>query len=116
VEDDFISTKIAKFHFERLGWQVHPIDTGEAAVELIMTQHDQYYGVYLDIGLPFMKGIEVCRSIRRYETEYRLASLPIIAATANYSTDDAKEYIIAGMQETLFKPLTPEKVINFLEI
>ncbi|CDZ78017.1 Aerobic respiration control sensor protein ArcB [Legionella massiliensis] len=117
VEDDYISFKIAKAFFERLGWQVEHADTGEAAIELITQRHDDFYGIYLDIGLPIMKGIEVCKRIRAFELENPFyLSLPIIAVTANFSTEDAKEYISAGMQETFFKPLTPEKTINFLEL
>lgn len=117
VEDDAISAKIAQFIFKNLGYNTLVVETGEAAVDLITKHHDDYYGIYMDIGLPAMKGIEVCIKVREYEKIHPTCiPLPIIAVTANFSAEDSKKYIAAGMQETFFKPLTPEKTSNFLTI
>lgn len=116
VEDDAISIKVATSLFERVGCQTEYVETGESAVEIATTRHGLYNGIYMDIGLPLMKGVEVCRAIRKYEAENpALLPVPIIAVTANYSEEDAKEYIKAGMQAVFFKPLTPEKIRQFLE-
>lgn len=116
VEDDLISTKIAVFLFQQAGCTIEHVETGEAAVEFATTKHHLYDGIYLDIGLPIMKGIEVCLRIRGYEAAHaQLVPLPIIAVTANFSKDDADEYLKAGMQEVFFKPLTPEKINHFLK-
>jgi CheY-like chemotaxis protein len=58
----------------------------------------------MDIGLPIMTGTEACIGIRAHETQNHLKPVPIVAITANNSTEEFQSYITAGMQHALEKP------------
>lgn len=68
----------------------------------------------MDIGLPIMSGVEACKAIRKHEREHHLTSTPIVAVTGNNNPEETREYIKAGMQAVLGKPLTIEKAKQFL--
>lgn len=116
VEDNLIAAKIAAKLFTVLECEIELVLDGQQAVETVTKQHDNYNGIYMDIGIPIITGTEACREIRQYESENQLTLIPIIAVTANYSGDDAREYIKAGMQTVYYKPLTIKKTKEFIEI
>lgn len=117
VEDNGIAAKIGTKFFTELGCEVEHVENGQQAVEVITKEHDHYDAIYMDIGIPFVTGTEACRVIRKYEAERpELKLIPILAVTANYSSDDAREYILAGMQRVFYKPLTLKKAKEFIEL
>lgn len=116
VEDNEIAAKIAAKLLTVLECEIDHVLDGQQAVEAVTIQHNQYDGIYMDIGIPIINGIEACREIRRYEAENQLKMTPILAVTANYSGEDAREYIKAGMQTVYYKPLTLKKAKEFIEI
>ncbi|MBA2657181.1 MAG: response regulator [Tatlockia sp.] len=112
VEDNPIAAQAALRIFEMLGCQVEATDDGEKAVQLVKKNH--YNGICMDIGLPTLSGSETCKAIREYEAINHLIPIPIIAVTANNSPDEKQEYLNAGMQEAIDKPLTKAKAEHFL--
>lgn len=117
VEDNEIAAKIGIKLITALKCEIEHVLDGEQAVEVVTAQHDRYDGIYMGIGIPIVTGIKACREIRQYEAEHpELALIPILAVTANYSSDDAREYIIAGMQSVFYKPLTLKKAKEFIEL
>jgi CheY-like chemotaxis protein len=116
VEDDAIGAKIAEHHFKNAGCEVYLVEDGSKAIELLTTHHEDYESTYMDIGIPKMNGVEVCQAVRKYEADHPdLKPIPIIAVTANSSSEDTRKYLNSGMQHVIFKPLTLEKVKIFLE-
>jgi len=117
VEDNGIAAKIATKFFTELGCETEHVLDGRLAVDVVTQLHDHYDGIYMDIGIPIVTGTEACREIRKYEAEHpEIKLIPILAVTANYSSDDAREYIIAGMQTVFYKPLTLNKAKDFIEL
>jgi len=112
VEDNFIAAKAAQFLFEKLGCTVESVDDGDKAVELVKIH--QFDAICMDIGLQTMSGLEACVLIRKYEEEHQVKQIPIIAVTGNNSEKEAQEYLSAGMQAVIVKPLTLEKAQEFL--
>ena len=71
----------------------------------------QYDLVLMDIQMPIMDGCEAARRIRALENP-ALASLPIIAMTANAFEDDRRAAIESGMNGFLSKPIDIAEVIE----
>jgi CheY-like chemotaxis protein len=113
VEDNPVAAKSAQFIFELLGCQVEHVDDGDKAVNVVKAHH-HYDGICMDIGLPTLSGTKACLSIRDYEAKNQLSPIPIVAVTGNCSPEEIKEYLAAGMQEVIDKPLTKEKAEHFL--
>ena len=61
--------------------------------------------ILMDIQMPALDGIGATKQIREIETEKNLSPTPIIALTANAFTEQAAQYLAAGMNAHLAKPL-----------
>lgn len=116
VEDNTVAAKMAKIILEKLGCQVELAEDGDKAVKLFKVKENHYDGICMDIGLPTVSGIEACLAIRNYETKHHLIPIAIVAVTGNNSPEERKEYIKAGMQDVIDKPLTREKAGHFLSL
>jgi CheY-like chemotaxis protein len=64
-----------------------------------------------DIKMPGMDGFELLREIRAFETRNR-GSIPIIAMTVFVTYADRASILMAGFQECLPKPFTPNKLLE----
>ncbi|WDI33118.1 ATP-binding protein [Hyphococcus flavus] len=61
--------------------------------------------VLMDVQMPSLDGVEATQKIRAMEREKGLEPVPIIALTANAFTDQVAEYLAAGMNAHLAKPI-----------
>ena len=68
----------------------------------------------MDIQMPAMNGIEATKTIRAMD-DLSLASLPIVAMTANAFEEDRQLVLSAGMNAHLGKPIDVDKLIRVLE-
>nr|WP_113865351.1 aerobic respiration two-component sensor histidine kinase ArcB [Brenneria salicis]NMN93119.1 two-component system aerobic respiration control sensor histidine kinase ArcB [Brenneria salicis ATCC 15712 = DSM 30166]RBP65199.1 PAS/PAC sensor hybrid histidine kinase [Brenneria salicis ATCC 15712 = DSM 30166]RLM31699.1 aerobic respiration two-component sensor histidine kinase ArcB [Brenneria salicis ATCC 15712 = DSM 30166] len=101
VEDIELNVVVARSVLEKLGNSVEVAMTGQEALD--MFDPDEFDLVLLDIQLPDMTGLDVARQIRQ---RYANRSLPpLVALTANV-LKDKKEYLDAGMDDVLSKPLS----------
>ncbi|MDX7997983.1 aerobic respiration two-component sensor histidine kinase ArcB [Xenorhabdus sp. Reich] len=101
VEDIELNVIVARSVLEKLGNTVDVAMNGHDA--LAMFDPDEYDLVLLDIQLPDMTGLDIARQLHR---SYSSQSLPpLIALTANV-LKDKKEYLDAGMDDVLNKPLS----------
>lgn len=100
VEDIELNVIVARSVLEKLGCSVEVAMTGTDA--LAMFDPAEFDLVLLDIQLPDMTGLDVSRAIHQ---RYHNATLPpLVALTANV-LKDKKEYLDAGMDDVLSKPL-----------
>ncbi len=63
IEDDKSISKLLKYNLEKAGFEAINAYSGEAALEILSRQ--QPHLIILDIMLPRMDGLEVCRQIRQ---------------------------------------------------
>lgn len=112
VEDNLVAAKVAKLLLEMLGCQVEHVIDGNEVLNLVINK--SYHGIYMDIGLPTLSGVEVCIAIREYESKNKISPLPIIAVTGNFSDAEADQYRTVGMQEVIAKPFSKDKAELFL--
>ncbi|HBB7875033.1 TPA: aerobic respiration two-component sensor histidine kinase ArcB, partial [Escherichia coli] len=101
VEDIELNVIVARSVLEKLGNSVDVAMTGKAALE--MFKPGEYDLVLLDIQLPDMTGLDISRELtKRYPRE---DLPPLVALTANV-LKDKQEYLNAGMDDVLSKPLS----------
>ncbi|HHU2339801.1 TPA: aerobic respiration two-component sensor histidine kinase ArcB [Escherichia coli] len=101
VEDIELNVIVARSVQEKLGNSVDVAMTGKAALE--MFKPGEYDLVLLDIQLPDMTGLDISRELtKRYPRE---DLPPLVALTANV-LKDKQEYLNAGMDDVLSKPLS----------
>ncbi|MCW2242994.1 response regulator [Azospirillum canadense] len=81
------------------------VETGEDALARLFEAPVDV--VLLDMRLPGMDGVEVARRIRALSDPDR-ALTPIIAVTANSSPEDCAQYLDAGVDEVVSKPVDPD--------
>ncbi|NZA77839.1 aerobic respiration two-component sensor histidine kinase ArcB [Escherichia coli] len=101
VEDIELNVIVARSVLEKLGNSVDVAMTGKAALE--MFKPGEYDLVLLDIQLPDMTGLDISRELTKCYPREDLP--PLVALTANV-LKDKQEYLNAGMDDVLSKPLS----------
>jgi two-component system copper resistance phosphate regulon response regulator CusR len=111
VEDE---TSIADFIKEGLteeGFAVDVAYNGKTGVQLALDNLAEYDVILLDWMLPGMSGIEICRSVRKENTE-----VPIIFLTARDTTDDVVFGLEAGANDYIRKPFVFEELLARIRV
>ncbi len=109
VEDNMVNRLIAEQILKEIKLQVVSVENGEEALDIL--QHESFDAVLMDIQMPVMDGYMATRKIREDE---KLSALPVIAMTANATTDDITKSREAGMDAHLSKPIDIEKLYRVL--
>ena len=105
TEDNELNKEIAVALLEEAGLTVEVAGNGQEAVEMLKKSAPGYYQVILmDIQMPVMNGYEAARKIRELEDK-DLASIPILAMTANAFEEDKQEALHNGMNGHIAKPI-----------
>lgn len=99
VEDESHLAEGLRFNLESQGYQVHVVDTGEAALDLLIGRRDSFDAVVLDVMLPGKDGFEVISEMRKYG-QY----VPTLMLTARGHPDDVLRGFSAGADDYLTKP------------
>jgi CheY-like chemotaxis protein len=71
--------------------------------------------ILMDIQMPEMDGVEATPAIRRSERETGRARMPIVAVTANATTHQLAEYLAAGMDGVVAKPVELATLFTVIE-
>jgi DNA-binding response OmpR family regulator len=100
IEDDSDIAEAVTYQLEKVGLQVRTARTGEEGLEAVRRGADL---VLLDLNLPGMDGLEVCRMIRRQQTT---AHVPIIIVTARADEVDRILGLEMGADDYVVKPFS----------
>lgn len=111
IEDHPLNRKVAKLMIEDFGCQLDMAEDGSTGIE--MFKKNSYDLIITDIGLPKMDGIQVIKCIRELETKEE--HIPIIALTAHVLENDKDNFLQAGADDVLTKPMTPDELIRILK-
>ena len=115
VEDNEVNMEIAAIILEGAGALVERAVNGREAVEMVKRSVPGYYdAVLMDIQMPVMDGYTAAREIRALE-DPELASVPVIAMTANAFAEDVQAAMEAGMNGHISKPIDTEEMMETLE-
>lgn len=114
AEDVELNQEIAVAILEDAGFTAEVAGNGQIAVDMLNKSEPGYYQlVLMDVQMPVMNGYEAAKAIRRLENK-ELASIPILAMTANAFEEDKKEALRSGMNGHLAKPIDIEKLLDTL--
>ena len=114
VEDNELNREIAQTLLEDAGFKIDTANDGVEAVEkLEQGAPDQYDLILMDIQMPVMNGYEAAKRIRTMSDPV-IASIPIVAMTANAFEEDREKAFEAGMNGYLSKPVSAEKLMDMI--
>ncbi len=111
VEDNAINQMVARRILETAGATVATASSGMEAVDKLAAAPGVFDLVLMDIQMPGMDGYEATRMIR--ET-LGLATLPVVAMTANAMPSDRERCLAAGMNEHVSKPLDLDRLLSVI--
>lgn len=115
VEDNELNYEIAIAILSGAGYTVEYAENGQVAVEMVKKSQPGYYQVILmDIQMPIMNGFEASKEIRKLDNK-ELASIPILAMTANAFEEDKREALKCGMNGHIAKPIDVKNLFEVLD-
>lgn len=103
VEDERDIADLLILYFEREGWRVHWCGDGETGLETIRSRQPDF--VILDIGLPGMTGLDVCRELRAH------SDVPVLFLTARDDEIDRILGLELGADDYVTKPFSPREIV-----
>jgi DNA-binding response OmpR family regulator len=103
VDDEAMVTEVVGRYLQREGFDVDLATDGEAALRLARERHPDL--IVLDLMLPKIDGLEVCRSIRRD------SDVPIIMLTAKGEEMDRILGLELGADDYVVKPFSPRELL-----
>jgi len=103
VDDDVNICELVRLYLEKDGFQVVVAHNGESALNLFKKETPQL--VVLDIMLPKIDGLQVCREIRR------ISNIPIIMLTAKGETFDKVLGLELGADDYIVKPFEAKELV-----
>jgi len=105
AEDVELNQEIVTTILGDAGFSVEIAQNGQMAVDMLKESEPGYYQlVLMDIQMPLLNGYEATKIIRNFENK-ELASIPIIAMTANAFEEDKQAAINSGMNGHIAKPI-----------
>lgn len=102
VDDDEKTVELVKLYLNRDGYKVDTAYNGLDALELARKNHPDL--IVLDLMLPGMDGLEVCRTLRQE------SDVPIIMLTARSTDQDKLTGLEVGADDYVTKPFSPREL------
>lgn len=103
IEDEHEIAELLALYFEKEGFKLVHADNGEAGLQRLEERSPR--AVLLDVGLPGIDGMEVCRRIRSG------SDVPVIMLTARDSEIDKIVGLEIGADDYVTKPFSPRELV-----
>ncbi len=113
AEDNTVNQLVLKTLLHQIGADLTVVDDGEQAVEA--WEREAWDVILMDVQMPKLDGPGAVRLIRQREAATGRARTPIIALTANVMTHQVSEYLAAGMDGCIGKPIQVSALLETLE-
>lgn len=110
VEDDPDIQQLVSYNLIKAGMHVTCADRGEEALAVLNREHVD--GIVLDLMLPGLDGLEICRRIRKEE---QTRNVPVIILTAKGEDDDVVTGLDSGADDYVTKPFSPKVLVARLQ-
>ena len=102
VDDDANVVELTRLYLERDGYRV--VSASDGALGLALARDEQPSLVVLDVMLPRVNGLDVCRTLRQE------SGVPIIMLTARVEEDDRLAGLDLGADDYVTKPFSPREL------
>jgi len=106
AEDDRDIASLIAHYIQKSGWQAHIATSGDDALAHALKQPVDI--AILDVMLPGISGLEVCRLLR---ADKNTATLPIIMVTARAEETDRIMGLEIGADDYISKPFSPNELV-----
>ena len=103
VEDEENLSSLVEAYLAQEGYRVASVASGGAALELL--EREPVRLVVLDLTLPDMDGLDVCRQIRAH------SNVPVVMLTARDEESDRLAGLGAGADDYIGKPFSPQELV-----
>ena len=110
VDDDTELINVMRIYFQRSGFEAEIADSGRKALKLFDSFDPD--AVILDILMPRMDGVKVCKAIR---VDKGNLTTPIVALTGFHKQKTKEELLEAGANLYLTKPIDISKLIKHIK-
>ncbi len=100
VDDNPANVEILRMRLEAQGYEIKTAADGEEALTAVRTHHPDL--ILLDVMMPKLDGVEVCRRLR---ADTSLPFIPVVIITAKSDSKDVVAALDAGADEYLTKPV-----------
>ena len=112
AEDNVVNQKVLAGILSKLGHRVTVVENGQEAIEAVLNDGG-FDLIFMDCQMPVMDGYDATIKIRN-ELHINLATLPIIAVTANAMSTDKDKCLRTGMNDYLAKPVKLSQIRQML--
>lgn len=106
VEDEEDIVEMIDYNLKKEGYSTVCVQNGEKAVSIIKREQPDL--LLLDIMLPGINGLEVCKKVKNHDTT---AHIPIIMLTAKSMETDKVVGLELGADDYMTKPFSPKELI-----
>lgn len=108
VEDERKIAQWVRTYFEQAGFDVRLAGDGREGLDIARNKMPDL--IVLDLNLPSMDGLEVCRRLRR-DANPAVAATPIIMVTARVEEADRLKGFSTGADDYVVKPFSPKELV-----
>jgi two-component system KDP operon response regulator KdpE len=102
VDDEPQIRRVVKNALKDLASEILEAATGRQAIDVAAASCPSL--IVLDLGLPDMQGVDVCREIRRW------SAMPILVLSARHTDQEKVELLDSGADDYLTKPFSPAEL------
>ena len=106
VEDEDEIQELVRYHLSREGYRISSVSTGEEA--LTATKSGPFDLVILDLMLPGLDGLEVCRALKN---DYNTQNTSVVMLTAKGEEADIVTGLELGADDYVTKPFSPRVLV-----
>ena len=110
ADDDADIRDLVAFKLEQAGFEVIAVEDGQAALEQARARQPTL--AVLDVSMPGLSGIDVCRMLR---ADAATAGMLIIMLTARVQEHDVEGGFSAGADDYVTKPFSPRELVSRIQ-
>jgi DNA-binding response OmpR family regulator len=107
VDDDADIRELVTFKLQQAGYTVQAASDGQLGLDAALANTPDL--ILLDLMMPKLSGIEVCRLLRDNDAT---ADTPVILFTAKAQEADVQRGFSAGADDYIVKPISPRELIT----
>ena len=110
ADDDADIRDLVAFKLEQAGFEVIAVEDGQTALDQARSRQPTV--AVLDVSMPGLSGIDVCRMLR---SDPATAGMLIIMLTARVQEQDVEGGFSAGADDYVTKPFSPRELVSRIQ-